>query len=98
MQAESNTPQTAAPSLFDGWQGVFLIAATYVYFLIYAQFGFLKRLAGLEIAADSLPLIMGAMAIGGIGMSLLAPRSRLWTCPNCRLQTGLVGCALTALW
>ena len=41
---------------------------------------------------------MGAMAIGGVGMSLLAPRSRLWNCPDCRLQTGLIGCALTAIW
>jgi cytochrome c oxidase cbb3-type subunit 2 len=41
---------------------------------------------------------MGAMAIGGVGISLLAPRSRLWTCPTCRLQTGLIGCGLTTVW
>jgi cytochrome c oxidase cbb3-type subunit 2 len=82
----------------EGWQGILLIAATYVYFLIYAQFGFLKRLAELGMTDNALPSIMGAMAIGGIGISLLAPRSTRWTCPHCRLQTGLVGCALTALW
>jgi cytochrome c oxidase cbb3-type subunit 2 len=98
VQAESRAPSVEAPSIFEGWQGVFLVAGTYVYFLIFAQFGFLKRLAELGITDDSLPLIMGAMAIGGVGMSLLAPRCRLWPCPSCRLQTGLIGCALTALW
>jgi cytochrome c oxidase cbb3-type subunit 2 len=96
MPAESRT-QTAS-SLLEGWQGVFLVASTYVYFLIFAQFGFLKRLAELGIRDTSLPPIMGAMAIGGIGMSLLAPRTRLWNCPSCRLQAGLIGCALAASW
>jgi cbb3-type cytochrome oxidase cytochrome c subunit len=98
VQAESSVRGVDAPSTFEGWQGVVLVASTYVYFLIFAQFGFLKRLAVLGIAENSLPLIMGAMAIGGVGMSLFAPRCRLWTCPSCRLQTGLIGCALTALW
>ncbi len=98
MQAESFARRADAPSIFEGWQGVLLIASTYVYFLIFAQFGFLKRLAELGIKENSLPLIMGAMAIGGVGMSLFAPRCRLWTCPSCRLQTGLTGCALTAVW
>ena len=29
-----------------GWRGIALVAATYIYFLIFAQFAFLKRLAG----------------------------------------------------
>lgn len=96
MQTES--PVDPRRSLFEGWQGVLLIAATYVYFLIYAQFGFLQRLARLGITADSLPIIMGAMAIGGIGISLVAPRTTLWSCPSCRLQTAFIGSALIALW
>ncbi len=98
MQAESRPRGADAPPIFEGWQGVLLVASTYVYFLIFAQFGFLKRLAELGITENSLPLIMGAMAIGGVGMSLFAPRCRLWTCPSCRLQTGLIGCALTTVW
>jgi len=31
----------------SGWQGASLVAITYVYFLIFAQFAFLKRLASL---------------------------------------------------
>jgi cbb3-type cytochrome oxidase cytochrome c subunit len=98
MQAELSTRGVDTPSLFEGWQGVVLVAGTYVYFLIFAQFGFLKRLAELGITENSLPIVMGAMAIGGVGMSLFAPRCRLWPCPSCRLQTGLIGCALTAVW
>ena len=98
MQAESRTMGADAPPIFEGWQGVLLVASTYVYFLIFAQFGFLKRLTELGITENSLPLIMGAMAIGGVGMSLFAPRCRQWTCPSCRLQTGLIGCVLTTVW
>ncbi len=98
MRAESSPMGADAPRISEGWQGVLLIASTYVYFLIFAQFGFLKRLTELGITEHSLPLIMGAMAIGGVGMSLFAPRLRMWTCPSCRLQAGLIGCALSTVW
>jgi cytochrome c oxidase cbb3-type subunit 2 len=98
VQSEPSSANHDRPSIFQGWAGIVLIAATYVYFLIFAQFGFLKRLAALGITQSVLPGVMGAMAVGGIAMSLLAPRSRLWNCPSCRLQTGLIGCALAALW
>ena len=96
----SEPPQTRAvrSSVTEGWPGIVLVAATYAYFLIFAQFGFLKRLAELGITEAGLPVVMGAMAAGGIMMSLVAPRSRLWNCPSCRLQTGFIGCALTAFW
>ena len=46
MPTESfrNTP--APPSVWEGWRGILFIAATYVYFLIFAQFGFLERRHG----------------------------------------------------
>ena len=65
-------------------------------FLIFAQFGFLKRLAELGITEAGLPAVMGAMAAGGIGMSLFAPRSRVWDRPGLRLQSGFIGCAVAA--
>ena len=80
----------------NGWPGVVLLAATYVYFLIFAQFGFLKRLGELGLEDAQLKPVMGAMAVGGILMSLGAPRARFWTCPKCRVQTGLLGCAVMA--
>ena len=98
MPIESPLPSTVHRSRLEGWQGILFVAATYVYFLIFAQFGFLQRLSELGIGQAALTVIMGAMAIGGIGMSLLAPRSRLWNCPSRRLQTGFIGCALGAVW
>jgi mono/diheme cytochrome c family protein len=95
VQSESLRGGALRPWLFEGWPGIVLVAATYVYFLIFAQFGLLKRLAELGISQTALPAIMGAMAAGGVGMSLLVPRIRLWNCPGSRLQTGFIGCALT---
>ena len=57
----------------DGWRGVTLIAITYVYFLIFAQFAFLSRLAELGTAGMSLKIVLAAMAVGGVLASLLAP-------------------------
>jgi cytochrome c oxidase cbb3-type subunit 2 len=73
----------------SGWQGAGLVAITYVYFLIFAQFAFLKRLASLGIAGSHLTAVMTAMAIGGIILSLLAPRTSLFPSPNLRLRAGL---------
>ncbi len=73
----------------SGWQGASLVAITYVYFLIFAQFAFLKRLASLGVAGTHLKAVMAAMAIGGILFSLLAPRLSRWSSPNLRLRAGL---------
>lgn len=80
----------------EGWRGVALIAITYIYFLIFAQFGFLKRLTELGVDGDSLKTVMGAMAAGGVAMSLLAWRFEHSVHPAQRLQVGLLGCALAA--
>ena len=50
----------------SGWQGACLVAITYVYFLIFAQFAFLKRLATLGITDAHLKPVMEVMAVGGI--------------------------------
>src|SRR5271168_2682340 len=79
-----------------GWRGVGLIAVTYIYFLIFAQFAFLKRLAELGIAGDHLKAVMAAMALGGIALSLLAPRTRRSARPVLRLRTALFLCGVAA--
>jgi cytochrome c oxidase cbb3-type subunit 2 len=79
--------------MLSGWQGIGLIAITYIYFLIFAQFGFLKRLAELGIADNQLKPIMGAMALGGIAASLLAPWLENFGKPSQRLQSAFAGCA-----
>ncbi|MFZ1085130.1 MAG: cbb3-type cytochrome c oxidase subunit II [Terracidiphilus sp.] len=73
----------------SGWQGASLVAITYVYFLIFAQFAFLKRMASLGVAGTHLNVVMAAMAISGILFSLLAPRISLCSSPKLRLRIGL---------
>ncbi len=80
----------------SGWQGASLVAITYVYFLIFAQFAFLKRLANLGIAGTHLTAVMAAMAAGGVTLSLLTPRVELWPSPNLRLRVGLMACSAAA--
>jgi cytochrome c oxidase cbb3-type subunit 2 len=81
---------------FSGWQGVSLVAMTYVYFLIFAQFAFLKRMASLGVAGPHLNAVMAAMAAGGILFSLLMPRLSLWPSPSLRLRIGLCASAAAA--
>jgi len=81
----------------SGWRGAALIAVTYVYFLIFAQFAFLTRLGHLGIEDTQLKAVMAAMALGGILLSLLTPRIRLWPAPAMRLQIGFMTCAVAAL-
>ena len=78
-------------------RAVLFIASTYVYFLIFAQFGFLKRLGELQVGQVSLTPVMAAMAVGGIAASLFAQKLlRAWTVRT-RMRAGFAGCALTAV-
>jgi cytochrome c oxidase cbb3-type subunit 2 len=89
------TSQSETKCSFAGWHGIGLIAITYIYFLIFAQFGFLKRLSGMGIAGDELKAVMGAMAFGGIGASLLAPPLAKFS-PVRRMQSAFGGCVAGA--
>ena len=82
---------------FFGWQGVCLVVITYVYFLIFAQFAFLQRLASLGIAGSELKAVMAAMACGGILFSLLTPRLKRWPSAHLRLGFGLGASGTAAL-
>ena len=84
-------------SLLSGWQGVGLIVVTYIYFLIFAQFAFLKRLAELDIAGSDLKLVMGAMAGGGILVSLFCYRLEGRRPVRARLQLAFLGCGFGAM-
>ncbi len=92
---DQHAAATSQPT--SGWSGVALIAITYVYFLIFAQFAFLHRLAQLNIADAHLKAVMAAMALGGILFSLLAPRTEILAAPRPRLQLALTLCAAAAL-
>ena len=74
--------------------GIILIAATYFYFLIFAQFAFIELLnADLDSA---LKPMMAAMAVSGIIGSLLTPRilHRFGATPVLRMA--LIGCGATS--
>jgi cytochrome c oxidase cbb3-type subunit 2 len=83
--------------ILAGWRGIGLVAITYIYFLIFAQFGFLKRLAELEIEDAHLKAAMAAMAAGGILFSLLAPRLPARFNPALLLQIAFGLCGSAAL-
>jgi cbb3-type cytochrome oxidase cytochrome c subunit len=83
--------------LVSGWRGVALIAIVYVYFLIFAQFAFLTRMADLGIGGSALKVVMAAMAAGGILFSLLTPRTGLVQHPATCLRIGLAVSALAAV-
>lgn len=78
------------------WRGVALVALTYSYFLIFAQFAFLKRLALLGIADAHLKAVMGAMALGGIVASLIAPRVHPRDSASARLRAAFEVCGAAA--
>lgn len=82
----------------SGWRGASLVAITYVYFLIFAQFAFLKRLAALTGADAHLKVVMAVMAVGGVLSSLLVPRLRMWPAANPRLRAGLFVSGAAALF
>ncbi len=87
---------TRLRELASGWRGVCLVAITYVYFLIFAQFAFLNRLGQLGIADAHLQVVMGSMALGGIALSLLASLRPFETWPRVRLQLSFLLCGAAA--
>jgi hypothetical protein len=44
---------------YCGWQGACLVAITYSYFPIFAQFAFLKRIANFGLAGPHLKTVIG---------------------------------------
>ncbi len=82
--------------IVTGVRGAALIAVTYFYFLIFAQFGFLARLGDLGIGGSSLKIVMAAMAFGGILFSLLTAYIKTRWSAAARIRVGLGLCALSA--
>ncbi len=60
------------PTTFSPLKGVLLVAATFFYFLIFAQFGFLHILEAVDPELKSGELVLGCMGLGGIIGSLWA--------------------------
>lgn len=81
----------------SGWRGIALVAITYVYFLIFAQFAFLARLAQLNVAGGRLDIILAAMAAGGILLSLAAPHLNSISSHMQRLRIAFFACSIAAI-
>ena len=54
------------------WAGVAAIAASYVYFLLYAQFGLVFLMESRGALAADIEHAMGAMGLAGLATSLLS--------------------------
>jgi cbb3-type cytochrome oxidase cytochrome c subunit len=87
----------SARKLLSGWRGASLVAVIYAYFLIFAQFAFLGRLAELSITATTLKGIMAVMAAGGIVFSFLTPRVINRFSPASLLRFGFVVCCSASI-
>ncbi len=79
------------------WRGILLVAVTYFYFLLFAQFGFLRLLQGRLGSAAEVRYAMTAMGLAGLSASILtAWLLRRWQ-PRQLVRLGLVGSSTAAL-
>lgn len=88
-------------SVFDGLRvsgpGLVAVAATYIFFLLYAQFAFLRLLEARLASHLEIQQVMAAMGLTGLVTSLVAARL-LRTVPAVQLlQLGLAGGVATPL-
>lgn len=78
------------------WAPLLAIAATYFYFLIFAEFAFLEIARGIVPTASGLQLVMAALGAGGVagavGAALAGKEGRMLP----MLSWAFRGCALTA--
>jgi cytochrome c oxidase cbb3-type subunit 2 len=70
------------------WRAAGLVAATYVYFLIFAEFAFIELARPVTGDGDALRGVMGALAAGGITGSVLGAWLGGWS-----LRRWFLGCA-----
>lgn len=87
---------TARPSM-EAACGVMLTAATYIYFLIFAQFGFLRLVEAARIQGVTVRFVMAPMAVAGLLGSLLAARFFRGKMVRMVLAASFAGCAVAAL-
>lgn len=91
---ESQAAHAAPEHRFADLPGLAAVAATYVYFLIWAQFGLLARMRAAGLDAGEIRLAMAAMGLAGLAASFAAARL-----PAGRrtVAAGLAACAAAAL-
>lgn len=80
----------------SAWRGPALVAATYVYFLLFAEFAFLELARPVAGDGARLRLVMGALGAAGVAGSLLGARFFKREAWGRRLGGWLIGCAVAA--
>lgn len=78
------------------WRAAALVAATYVYFLIFAEFALVELARPLAGDGERLRIVMGALGAGGVLGSVLAARSYAGERRGGVLAAWLAGCAMAA--
>ena len=79
------------------WRGVAVVAATYVAFLLYAQFGFLEQVRTGLSDAGAVRLVMATMGVAGLAASFAAGWLLGWTSPLRLVRAALALTGLVAL-
>lgn len=73
------------------------IAATYVAFLLWAQFGFLAQVRAELASASAVRAVFACMGIAGLAASLVSPKLLRGVAPALRVQGALLSTAAVAL-
>lgn len=88
-------PGTTARGARSWWAAVAAIAATYVYFLIFAEFAFLELVRA--VAPERLRLVMTGLGAGGVAGAVLAARIFSPARQRAQLAWALRACAVSAV-
>ncbi len=77
-------------------QGIVVVSTTYVYFLLFAQFGFLDLLQSTLVDPSLVRSSMTAMGLSGLAMSLATAWLLGRTSADLLVRVALLGCAVVA--
>ncbi len=86
-----------SPKVSRGFAGMTAVTATYVYFLLFAQYGLVRLIESRGGAADAVQRAMTFMGIAGLVASFLTARLLAKIPARKLLLAGFAGCAAAAL-
>lgn len=90
-EATQMNPRVAVP-----WAPLLAIAATYFYFLIFAEFAFLELARGVVASESTLQVVMAALGVGGVAGAVGAAWNFQESRALSRLSWAFRGCAVAA--